>query len=240
MTSPDAFLVRDFEIFKNLAEQDLRAILATSRMRRVPKKSTVFEQGQPAAEFFVLLHGHLKVAQTTPDGQQIIVRIVSPGEIYGVAVALGRSDYPGTAIAMEDSITLAWPSSSWDGLVRRQPALAVNALHSVGQRLQEAHTRIRESSTEEVERRVAHLLLRIIAQGGERTSEGIRIDFPITRQDVAEMTGTTLHTVSRVLSAWEQQGLVAGGREKITVKDPAGLAAMAERMPDQATSRHRR
>ncbi len=105
----------------------------------------------------------------------------------------------------------------------------MNALQTVGQRLQDAHTRIRELSTEEVERRVAHALLRLVRQAGRKTEEGILIDFPVTRQDLAEMTGTTLHTVSRVMTGWESKGLVASGRKKVVVKDAHGLHVLAEK-----------
>ncbi len=85
-----------------------------------------------------------------------------------------------------------------------------------------------EMSSEQVEQRVATALLKLVRQSGRRTEEGIEIDFPISRQDIAEMTGTTLHTVSRLLSAWEAQGLVSGGRQKVTVKDPHALVLIAE------------
>ena len=101
-------------------------------------------------------------------------------------------------------------------------------METVGQRLQDAHVRIRELSTEQVERRVAHALLRLIQQAGRKTDDGIVIDFPVTRQDIAEMTGTTLHTVSRVMAGWEAKGLVEGGRQKLLVRDAAGLATLAE------------
>ncbi|MCY1237843.1 Crp-like helix-turn-helix domain protein [compost metagenome] len=85
-------------------------------------------------------------------------------------------------------------------------------------------------STEEVERRVAHTVLRLAEQAGKPEGGGVRIDFPISRQDIAEMTGTTLHTVSRILSAWEGQGLVQGGRQKLMLKDIPGLRRLAERI----------
>lgn len=229
MPGLDLSLVRDFPIFERIGDDDLRAMLSSARTRRVAKKAVVFEQGAVAAEFFVLLHGHLKVVQTSPAGQQVIVRIVEPGELYGVAVALGRSDYPATAIAMEESVTLAWPASAWAGMVERAPALAGNALRTIGRRVEEAHTQFREVSTEEVERRVAHVLLRIVKTGARNSGDAADVEFPITRQDIAEMTGTTLFTVSRVLSAWEQQGIVASGRERITVIDVARLRELADR-----------
>ncbi|WP_128291028.1 Crp/Fnr family transcriptional regulator [Afifella aestuarii] len=224
----DRSLVKDLGVFASLSDEDLEAVLASATTRRIPINTAVFNQGDPAGEFFALLHGRLKVTQSTPDGQQIVVRHVNPGDIYGIAKAIRRPDYPGTATAVADSLTLAWPMSQWDTLVARCPALAVNALATVGQRLQDAHTRIRELSTEEVERRVAHALLRLVKQAGRKTDEGVLIDFPITRQDVAEMTGTTLHTVSRLLSAWEARGLVSSGRKKIVVCDPHALVVIAE------------
>ncbi|MGH6922815.1 MAG: Crp/Fnr family transcriptional regulator [Propylenella sp.] len=231
MPGLDVSLVRNFPIFRGIGEEDMRAILQAGQTRRIERKAAVFEQGQTATEFFVLLHGHLKVVQTTPDGRQIIVRIVEPGELYGVAVALGRPDYPAAAVALEESITLVWPSSAWQSMVERAPALAVNALQAIGRRVEEAHAQFREVSTEEVERRVAHLPLRIAKVGGQGPGAAAEVEFPITRQDIAEMTGTTLYTVSRVLSGWEQQGLVSGGREKLAVKEPGKLREIAERMP---------
>ena len=86
-------------------------------------------------------------------------------------------------------------------------------------------------STEQVERRIAHALLRLAQQAGRKVEAGVQIDFPITRQDVAEMTGATMFTVSRVLSAWESQGLVAGGRQKIMIREPHKLLLLAEGSP---------
>ncbi|WP_027132697.1 Crp/Fnr family transcriptional regulator [Geminicoccus roseus] len=227
----DRSLIRDLPIFRSMAEDDLDAVLAAAALRRLPQNSPAFVQGAPATEFFALLHGRLKVVQTTPDGQQVIVRHVNPGDIFGIARAMRRTDYPATALAIIDSLALAWPSSQWESFLGHSPALAANALAMVGQRLQDAHARIRELSTEEVERRVAHALLRLARQAGRATEAGLLIDFPITRQDIAEMTGTTLHTVSRVMSAWEAQGLVASDRKRITVRDSRKLLALAEQLP---------
>ncbi|PSC02649.1 Crp/Fnr family transcriptional regulator [Alsobacter soli] len=229
MAALDRSLVSSMPIFAGLGPQQIDEALADARSVRFPKGSPVFEQGHEATSFFVLLHGHLQVVKLTPAGQQVVVRYVTPGEMFGIAVQMGRPTYPATATAVVDSLALVWPSSAWPDLVSRVPALAASALQTVGSRLNEAHQRVVEMSTEEVERRVAHALLRLVKQAGRKVETGIQIDFPITRQDVAEMTGTTLHTVSRILSAWEDQGLVEGGRQKIVVKDPHRLFALAER-----------
>lgn len=224
----DRSVLRDIPLFAAMTDTQLDRMTAQANGRRIPQGEAVFEQGGPAKAFYLLLHGRLKVTQVTRDGQQIIVRVVHPGDLFGFTRALGRSDYPGTATAAVDSLVAAWPTESWDDFVEENPHLAMSAIRTIGQRLDEAHTRIREMSTEEVERRVAHAVLRLIEQAGTRDAAGMRIDFPISRRDIAEMTGTTLHTVSRILSAWESRGLVEGGRQKLVVCDAAALKRLAE------------
>ena len=228
MVPIDRSLVREMPLFAKMSDAELDTLLASATLRRVAVGEAVFEQGQKADRFFLLLHGRLKVSQVTPDGQQIIVRMVNPGDIFGFAKALRREDYPGTPKAAAESVVICWPATVWDSVVETNPRLAMNAMQTMGQRLQEAHTRIREMATEEVERRVAHAVLRLVEQSGKSERGGIRIDFQISRQDIAEMTGTTLHTVSRILSAWEGKGLVEGGRQKLLVRDAAGLKVLAD------------
>lgn len=210
---------RAMPIFAHLSASDFDEICAAATRRTYRQTETIFEQGQAASSFYVLIEGRLRVTQVTSEGQQVIVRIVNPGDLFGIAKALQRSDYPGTATAVSDSLVFAWPTSRWSGFMGRYPSMAVTAMQTMGGRLQEAQTRLRELATEEVERRVAHAVLRLGAQSGRQEPEGIRIDFPVSKQDIAEMTGTTLHTVSRILSAWENAGLVVGGRQKLLLKD---------------------
>ncbi|WP_245484950.1 Crp/Fnr family transcriptional regulator [Ciceribacter ferrooxidans] len=228
MAAIDRTLVRSLSLFEKMGDADLDKLLAFANSRRVPQGGSVFEQGDAATHFYLLLHGRLKVMQVTPDGQQIIVRVVHPGDLFGFAKALRRSDYPGTAVAAAESIVLAWATELWPVFVEQNPGLAVSAMQTIGERLEEAHTRLREMSTEEVERRVAHTVLRLTKRAGKPEGGGIRIDFQISRQDIAEMTGTTLHTVSRILSGWESRGLVEGGRQRLVVLDPQKLAQLAE------------
>jgi len=228
MAAVDRSLVTELPVFAGLAPAELNAILSEARSIRYPKNSAVFQEGEDVHSFFVLLHGHVRASKTTPAGQQVVVRYVTPGEIFGVAPAIGLTKYPATATAVDDSVALAWPSAAWPRLVARHPALATNTLQTVGNRLQETHTRVVEMSTQQVERRVAHALLRLARQAGRKVEQGVEIDFPISRQDIAEMTGTTLHTVSRTLSAWESQGLIESGRQRVVLRDPHRLFVLAE------------
>ena len=228
MPSLDRSLVADLPLFKGLSADELDHLVREAQSIRYAKGSNVFEEGGDAHSFFVLVHGHLKVFKLTADGQQVVVRFVSPGEVFGIAAALGRTTYPATASAAVESVVLLWPSSAWPRLSAAYPALAINTLQTVGTRLQDAHTRVLEMSTEQVERRIAHTLLRLASQAGRKVEAGIQIDFPISRQNIAEMTGATLYTVSRILSAWEDQGLVEGGRQKITLRKPHQIFVLAE------------
>lgn len=224
----DRSLIRNLPLFARMADGVLDDILERASSRRCGSGDVVFEQGAPATEFFLLLHGRLRVTQVTPEGQQLVVRMVNPGDLFGIAKALHRDDYPGTSTAVMESIVLSWPMAAWDDLLARHHELAIGAMRTIGARLQDAHTRIREMTTEVVERRVGHTVLRLTKQSGKRETEGIRIDFPISKQDLAEMTGTTLFTVSRILSAWEEAGIVATGRQKLVVTDPHRLLLIAD------------
>lgn len=220
--------VRGLALFEKLHPHEIDEVLRTATNRRYPVGGIVFVQGQTADQFYVLLHGRLRVTQVTSEGQQVVVRMVNPGDLFGIAKVLRRFDYPGTATAVAESVVLAWPMSMWSEFLERHPSLAVNAMQTMGSRLLEAQQRLRELSTEEVERRVAHAVLRLANQSGKREERGVRIDFPISKQDIAEMTGTTLHTVSRILSAWETAGLVEGGRQKLLVRDPHNLLLIGD------------
>lgn len=221
-------LIKHLDLFRQMPDASLDALLQQAKVHRLNTNDTAFRQGETADRFFVLLHGNLKVVQTTAEGEQVVVRYVVPGEVFGIAHAMRKPHYPATALAVHESLVLSWESSEWDQFTLKNPHFAVNALQTVGQRLQDAHARIQQLSTEEVEQRVARAILRLVDQSGEQTDEGIVINFPITRQDIAEMTGTTLHTVSRLLSGWQQRGVVKSGRKRIVVCKVDDLIRMAE------------
>ncbi len=233
MSRLDRSLIAGMPIFQGLAPAELDGIIQKARSLRIAKDQAVFEQEGDAHSFFLLLDGHVRVVKTTPDGQQVIVRYISPGELMGIAHALGRTTYPASAIAAVDCVVLAWPGQLWPELAASFPNFGAGTYRTVGARLQETQARVVELATEQVEQRVAHAILRLVKQTGRKTDEGILIDFPISRQDIAEMTGTTLHTVSRLLTAWEEKGLVKSGRQKVTVVEPHRLFALAEGIPDK-------
>lgn len=221
-------IIANLPFFGGLSDADLDFVLEGVRSFHVSKDSAIFEQDGEAQNFFLLLSGHVRVERTTPDGQKVIARYISEGELIGIAIAMGRGTYPASAIAAVDCTVLAWPNHRWETLSARIPALAGNLFKTVGSRLEEAQNRVVEMATERVEQRVAHTLLRLVRQTGMKVETGIEIDFPISRQDIAEMTGTTLFSVSRILSDWEGKGLIKSGRQRITVLRPHALMVIAE------------
>lgn len=233
MSRLDPSLIAGLPAFEGLASADLDAILSRATALRVAKDAAIFEQGGEAKSFFVLLDGQVRVVKPTPDGRQVIVRYIVPGELLGIAQALGRDTYPASAIAAVDCVVLAWPGKRWAEFASAFPSFGKATYKTVGTRLEDVQTQMVEMATKQVEQRIAHTLLRLVRQSGKKTDDGITIDFPISRQDIAEMTGTTLHTVSRVLSAWEEKGLVKSGRQQVGVTQPHKLLLLAEGRTDR-------
>lgn len=175
----------------------------------------------------MLLTGRVKIAQVTAEGHQVVIRYVAPGQVFGAVPLFTRTGYPASATGVVDSLAARWDSQAAYRLLDRHPRAVMNALTIVGTRLQELQDRYRELATERVEQRVARAILRLFGGGAGGTSVP-RGTFPISRQDIAEITGTTLHTVSRILSGWEHRGLLGGGRMRVVIRDPGGLLAIAD------------
>jgi len=224
-------LLQQVHLFQGLSSDDLAMIIQTAWHRQVERGSFFFLEGDPATHLYVLTHGQVKLAQLTPEGQQVILHFVCPGEMFGGIAVLGAWEYPVSAEAMDNCRALAWDGETMARLMEQYPRLAINALHLLAKRVRELQDRLREMTTERVERRIARTLLRLIRQVGHKVEGGVLINFPLSRQDLAEMTGTTLYTVSRILSRWEHEGLIESGRTRILIRHPHGLVTIAEDLP---------
>jgi len=224
---PDLAILERTELFRGAPEPTLRIAAAAASRRRVAAGETLFRQGDASAMLYVVVVGRLCASQTTPDGQQVIIRYLGPGEVAGYAALAGAEHYPGSVTAVDDSHLFCWSRAAITQIMREHSAVAMNVVALIGARYHEMQLRLRELSTERVEQRLAHTILRLVAQAGRRTANGIEIAFPLSRQDLSEMAGTTLHTVSRTLSAWEEQGVVRSGRRRVIVAAPDTLAAIA-------------
>ena len=217
--------------FRGLQTTDLQAVLQAAHHRRVQRNAFFFHQGDPASTFYVLARGEAKLTQVTPEGHQMLVRFAGPGECFGGIAALRNADYTLSAQAVEDCLALTWEGETLAQLMERYPRIALNVMAVQAGQYRQLLDRYQQLVTERVERRVARTLLRLAGQVGQKAEDGVLIGLPLSREDLAEMTGTTLYTVSRILSRWERQGLVETGRERVLIHQPHALVAVAEDLP---------
>lgn len=215
-------------LFTGLATDEIEALLDASQCRHIETGERYFLQGEPATAFYVLVHGRVRLTQITPDGRQIILRIIGPNEMFGAIAAMGANDYPASAEALSPCAALFWNGEQMVTNFERSPRLARNLMALMANHIQELQDRVREMATERVERRIAHTLLRLVRHAGRKVDGGVLLDLPLTRQDLAEMTGTTLYTVSRTLSQWEAQGITQNDRLRVLIRKPHELVAIAE------------
>src|SRR6185436_5400452 len=185
-------------------------------------------QGDPADYLYVLISGRAKLTQINSAGQQVNLRTISEWQLFGALGAVRENAvYPASAQAMEQCTALAIESTYLHELIQTRPYLSFDFMKLMTGYIQEIQERYRELATEKVERRLARTLLRLTAQMGVKNADG-GIELTFTRQDMAEMSGTTLFTASRVLSEWEKRGLVESGRERVVIRNPHELVQIAE------------
>jgi CRP/FNR family transcriptional regulator, nitrogen oxide reductase regulator len=224
-------LISSLDLFLGLDVPALEVVLSEARELSFEEDSFVFYQDDPAERIYVLKSGRIKLYQIADDGQQVLMRVMTPGMMFAAISLVEGAVYPVSAEAAQSSQIIYWSQTTMLRLIDRFPPMAINALKILAGHVREFQNRYRELATERVERRLARTVLRLVSQTGRKTAEGVLLDLPLTRQDLAEMTGTTLYTVSRILSQWESQDLVLASRERLVVRYPHGLVSIAEDLP---------
>lgn len=227
-TYRDSQNVKQSELFHDIPPEHIPAILDSGNHRTVAKDQVLFSQGEPARRCYFLLCGKLKLSKLHEQGREAVIKYVSPGELAAVAAVLKGQIYPLSAKVVSDAELLCWDRNMLEEIMRSYPQLAVNMLCIILGRLEEMQQRFIELSAEQTERRIAKALLRIMQHAGTRTGEGIRIELDISREDLAEFTGTTQYTVSRILSDWIRKGWISSSRRNITITDVHSLVILTE------------
>ena len=217
-------------VFQHATDDDLNLILKNSITRSMEEGGFFFLQGDEATYLYILTTGQVKLMQSNPNGQQVNLRTIYPWQMFGAlgAVRTDGATYPAAAQTLEDSTALAIPSLFLRSMLETRPYLSIDLMNLMTTYIQEMQARYRELATEKVEQRVANALVRLAGQAGIKSQKEAGIELSFSRQDVAEMTGTTLYTVSRLLSDWERKGIIKTGREKIIVLKPHDLVRIAE------------
>ena len=219
---------KKIDLFEGLSETDLRSIVQAAHPMRLNTGEFFFFQGDPAEKMFVLIEGRVKLSQSGAEGQQVLIRMITGVSLFALVAMTQAETYPITAQAAEDCQAIYWTRLELMTYVTQKPTLAMNAMRIMAEQVKEMQERFRQATTERVERRLARTIIRLALQAGKKVDEGILIDLPVTRQDLAEMSGTTLYTASRLLSQWENQELVISGRTKVIIRNPRGLINIAE------------
>jgi len=220
--------LHESEIFKGLAGKQYLDIIKRGRSIKLQSKNILFHQGDPAINCFLVKRGRLKLTKLNEQGREVILRYIGAGEVTAAIVVLENRDYPVTAESVVDTDVIVWDRPTMTQLFHRYPDLSINMLNITLKRLDNVQNRYLEVCTEQVNQRIARTLLRFMRRAGSKTRDGIQIDFPISRQNIADYSGTTLYTVSRTLSAWEKTGWIKSGREHIIITDPHSLVRFSE------------
>ncbi len=195
------------------AERDL--IAAATRERSVAQGRLLFSEGEPADALWAVKEGLVHIIKFGPEGREIVLEVIPPGELFGAVVALQNRPYPASAVAAEPSVVWYIPAALARDLCQKHPSLRSAILDQVTTRLREAHERLRSIALERVEQRLARMLLTLAEKIGQRT--GTVTELNVTRQELADMIGTTVETTIRITSKWQQAGIIASGRNRITL-----------------------
>ena len=181
-----------------------------------------------AVSCFLVNQGRLKLTQLNEQGKEIILRYIGSGELTAAIAVLKNWTYPVTAEAIIETDVLCWDKPAMMQWLHQYPNITINLLGIILERIDDVQHRYLEICTERVDQRIARSLLRLMRRTGSKTRSGIQIDMPLSRQNIADYSGTTLYTVSRTLSAWEKIGWIKSKREQIVVTDPHALVQFAE------------
>lgn len=222
--------LRKVSVFSKATDEDLKTFTENGVLRSIEEDEYFFLQGDPAVNFFILITGRAKLLQSNRVGQQVNLRTINEWQLFGAlgAVRTGAT-YPASAQALEPSTALAIQSSLLREMMETRPYLNFGLMELMTGYIQEMQVRYRELATEHVERRVASTILRLASQIGVRSGENeMMVELPLSRQDVAEASGTTIFTVSRILAEWERQGFVETGRERVLIRNPHKLVQISE------------
>jgi CRP-like cAMP-binding protein len=228
-------LLQEAGLFADLDAAAVSEVARSAHERPLKRGETPFRQGDPAAHAYVVAWGRVRLEQQDVEGNKVIIRYLGAGDMLGTVAVLRGGPYPATPTAVEDTMLLAWSAPRLAALMADHPRIATNGFALVGARLEELQQRLTEVAHQRVERRIAATLLRLVRQSGRQIDGGIEIPFDMSRENLADLAATTLHTVSRTLGEWERGGLVEARRSKrLVILRPEALVQLAEPPDDSA------
>ncbi|HEY53258.1 MAG TPA: Crp/Fnr family transcriptional regulator [Caldilineae bacterium] len=221
-------IISDSVLLQGLPSEECKAFVEAGQMRCVAENCYLFHQEDPADACYFVLAGKVRLTQLTPGGKQVLVDIISPKRYFGLFASLASMTYLVSAETIEESYIYWWDAESVRELMLRFPQMALNSMTLIVRRFARLQDRVQKLATERVEQRVAHALLDVSRFVGKEIENGTMIDMALSHRDLAEMAGTNIYSISRVLHKWEDDDIVTIGRQRILLCDPDHLRILAE------------
>lgn len=221
-------VLRITPIFKRLAPEDRRRVAEVASVRHYRKGELIFEQDMPSDAFYTIASGRVKIFKMLPTGKDLILEVFGTGDPLGAIAAYDGRPFPATAAALEDAVCVVIPRAVFFRLLEEHPSLVRGLLLGMTIRLVELTNRLAELSAGRVEPRVARLFQKFAKDMGRAERGGIFVPLALSRQELADMTGTTIETCIRIMSRWGKQNIVRTDKDGFVILDSRALAAAAE------------
>ena len=221
-------LLRSSTLYRNLSGEDQKRLAAVSLAKFYEKGDTIFREGDSPDFLFTIVSGRVKVVKLIPSGKEIILEIFGPGDPVGAVVAYEGRPYPASAVAIEPAECILVRRSEFFALFERHPSFVRGFLTGMAQRIVELTRRIPEVASGRVETRFARLFLKLADRMGEARGPARFIPMALSRQELADLTGTTIETCIRIMSRWGKEGVVTTEREGFVVSDRTTLERLVE------------
>jgi CRP-like cAMP-binding protein len=215
-------------VFRRLAREDRERVAKHAIVRRYARGETIFEQGMPSDAFYTVAAGRVKVYKMLPTGKDIILEVFGVGDPLGALAAYDGRPFPASAAALEDTTCVVIPRTEFFTLLEEHPSLVRGLMLGMTQRLVELTNRLAELSAGRIEGRFARLFLKLAAQMGRGERGGTFVPLALSRQELADMTGTTIETCIRIMSRWGKESLVRTEKDGFVVLDRAALETIAD------------
>jgi CRP/FNR family transcriptional regulator, nitrogen oxide reductase regulator len=220
-------LLRRTTIFRRLTLDDRRRLAAIAGVRSFDKGARLFNEGDASDHLYTIVDGRVKVFKTTPRGTDVILEIFGPGDPVGAVAVYESRPYPATAVALEPTTCVLVPRPAFFTLLETHPSMVRGLLVGLTHRLVELTNRLTELSGGRIEARLARFFLKLASDMGQKRSEGTFIPLALSRQELADMIGTTIETSIRIMSRWGKQDLIRTEKEGFVVVDRPALEAIA-------------
>jgi len=227
MTENPADVLRRMTIFRRLSGEDRQRLAAAAATRSYDKGALLFSEGDPSEVLYTVVSGRVKVFKTTPRGTDVILELFGPGDPVGAVAVYESRPYPATAVALEPTRCLAIPRQAFFALLEAHPTMVRGLLTGLTHRLMELTNRLAELSGGRVEARLARFFLKLATDMGQPQPEGTFIPLALSRQEIADMIGTTIETSIRIMSRWGKDNLVRTEKDGFVVVDRGALEALA-------------